>query len=67
MRPKRLILIAAVATALLLGGCISSQASLYERQLSAVIRADDGADENVAMAFGLKPRQPVAVTAIRDE
>lgn len=55
-------------TAALLTGCISSEASRYERKLTSVIKADEHPSPAVSLAFGLddSAKPHVAVTAIRD-
>jgi len=52
----------------LLTGCVSSEASRYERKLTEVIKADEHPSAAVSLAFGLDEtaKTQVAVTAVRD-
>ena len=63
------LLMAATGFALIfaMNGCVTSESSRYQRQLTSSVKADSHADIDVAAAFDLRRDQPhVAVTAIRD-
>lgn len=66
--PRRAAILTFTALATLsASGCVASQSSRYERQLSSMVQSDFAADEDVAMAFGLPTQPNVAVTALRDK
>ena len=53
----------------LLGGCVTSQQSLYQRQLNHSVANEPAAHEDVAFAFGLDdyaPNRP-SVTVVRGD
>lgn len=69
MRTQRRVLLAAAAgvTAMALGGCVTSQRSVYQRQLNHSVADEPVAHEDVAFAFGLDdyaPNRP-SVTVLR--
>jgi hypothetical protein len=69
-KPFRSIAFACVTLAALLqAGCITSESSKYERQLSSIVTADFQPNRDVAVAFNLAAdgQLHVPVTAVRDD
>jgi len=70
-RPRTTILVLTGAVICLVGavgGCVTSEASRYERKLDSVVAADSAATPAVAIAFSLDEHgQPTVMAVVRDE
>jgi hypothetical protein len=66
-RPRSTVILA-ITLLSILGGCISSESSRYERKLGLVVAPDSAANPAVAIAFKLdKHGQTTVMSVVRDE